>query len=163
MQKITIFLTTCFFMLSVFVEARRNSNVFKSSLSDVEFLVKGRTASQQVRDVRQILRGREKWLNSFLAQNPQKLSGVFNFDGKINVVGIAYSTNSSKARAAADDLCLKTMAEYDIEQVGVYSKYLRVNTKNGYFIYAIIRSPVSSGFRSMDFNTGSSEVDELFK
>ncbi len=143
--------------------ARKKSNVFNSTVSDVALEIKGKSGTQAIDAIHKVLKGREKWLDSFIKQNPKKLDGVFIFDDKINVIGIAYSVNASNARSEADKLCLKAMAENDIEQVGVYSRYLKVSTKNGYFIYAILRSPVSSGFRSMDFSTGSSEVDELFK
>lgn len=151
------------FSFSFKVAARKKSNVFNSSVSDVVLNVKGMSKPQIITSIHGILKGREKWLDSFLEQNPGKLEGVFVFEKKINILGVAYSTSPSSARAEADKLCLKAMAENDIEQVGVYSRYLKVSTKNGYFIYAILRSPVSSGFRSMDFSTGSNEVDELFK
>lgn len=155
-----------FLLISLFntdICARKKSNVFNSTVSDVALEIKGKSGVQAVEAIHKVLKGREKWLDSFISQNPGKLEGVFIFEDKINVIGIAYSVNSSNARSEADKLCLKAMEDNDIEQVGVYSRYLKVSTKNGYFIYAILRSPVSSGFRSRDFSTGSSEVDELFK
>lgn len=163
MQRLMIISFLVFISINSIVSARKKSNVFNSTLSDVELNIKGKDDAQIIEAVRIVLNGREKWIDSFLKQNPGKLDGVFIFEDKINVMGIAFSTNSSNARAEADKLCLKAMQENDIEQVGVYSRYLKVSTKNGYFIYAILRSPVSSGFRSMDFSTGSNEVDELFK
>lgn len=163
MQKlyVVIVLSVLFSVLNT--NARKKSNVFSSTVSEVDLRVNGQTPAQIIRSTREVLKGREKWLDAFLKQNPGRLNGVFTFDNKINVVAIAYSTNNSTARSNADKLCINTMEENDIEQVGVYSKHLKVSTRNGYFVYAILRSPVSSGFRSMDFNTGSSEVDDLFK
>lgn len=40
----------------------------------------------------------------------------------------------------------------------MYATVLKVKTKNGYFVFAILRSPVSHGFMFEDFKDQSDDV-----
>ena len=151
-----------FFNISIF--AKKNSNIYKSSVSNIDLIfTNGATESEKRSAVRKAIQGSAKWVDAFLNQSDNKLQGSFNFDKKVNLIGIGFSTSSADARKVADRRCLSAIKEEGINQVGIYPKYVKINTRNGYVIYAILRTPVIGGFKNSDFSSNDDEVEDLFK
>ncbi len=136
------------------------TNIYESSASRINLNVTRGTKEEINLRVQQVLKGKEKWCDEFIKICPGKLKGAFTFKDKQRVVGIGYDLNSAKARKKADENNLAAFDDAGLNKLGVYATVLKVKTKNGYFIYAMVRSPVSEGFKFEDFKDKSDDVLE---
>ena len=146
------------FCISIHAKDRWKTNIYQSSVSDVELDVTTRSEEKRNENVQEVLAGKEKWCDEFIKQNPGALKGVFTFKGKKRVVGIGYDSSAVKARSKASKNNLTALEDSGINKLGMYATVLKVKTKNGYFVIAILRSPVSQGFRFEDFEDQSDDV-----
>ena len=160
-MKLQLFILTyaiiCF-CISTNAKDRWKTNIYQSSVSEVELDVTTRSEEKRNENVQRALEGKEKWCDEFIKQNPGVLKGIFDFKGKKRVVGIGYDSSAVKARSKANKNNLAALEESGINQLGMYATVLKVKTKNGYYIFAILRSPVSQGFRFEDFKDQSDDV-----
>ncbi len=150
-------IVSCFFSVST-AKNKWRTNVYESSISNVTLDLKGATKEEINNSVQKVLKGKEKWCDAFIKQCPGKLNGVFTFKGKKRVVGIGYGVSAAKARKKANKNNLASLEQSKLNKLGAYSTILKVQTKNGYFIYVIMRTAVDTGFRFEDFNNTSDDI-----
>lgn len=142
----------------VYGKDRWKTNVYQSSVSEVRLDLTADSEEEKNQNVQNVLTGKETWCDEFIKQNPGKLHGVFTFKGKDRVVGIGYDTSAVKARKQANKNSLSALDGTDLNEMGMYATVLKVRTINGYFVLAILRSPVSKGFKFEDFKDQSDDV-----
>lgn len=158
-QFITLFVSCMVIGLSsIDAEDKWKTNIYQSSVSDVRLGLTAKTKEGINDSIQKVLYGKESWCDEFIKQNPGKLEGEFVFQGKKRVVGIGCDMIAVKARKKANNNSLKALENSDLNKMGVYSTVLKVKTLNGYFVYAILRSAVSKGFKFEDFKDQSDDV-----
>ena len=142
----TFFLLYIFICFSsiLFAKDRWGTNIYQSSVSDVELDLAADPEEKKNENVQHVLEGKEKWCDEFIKQNPGVLKGVFTFKGKKRVVGIGYDSSAVKARSKANKNNLAALEDSGINKLGMYATVFKVKTKNGYFVFAILRSPVTA-------------------
>ena len=159
-MRFKIFFITCVTICLSIVDAkdRWRTNVYQSSVSGVRLDLTAESEEGKNQNVQNVLTGKEKWCDEFIKQNPGKLKGAFTFKGKKRVAGIGYDTSAVKARKKANKNSLSALEGSDLNEMGMYATVLKVQTLNGYFVFAILRSPVSKGFKFEDFKDQSDDV-----
>ena len=157
-RPLLLVVLTLIFPYSSFAKDKWNTNIYESSASNKNLDIKGRTEEEINNRVQSIIKGKEKWCDTFIKTCPGKLKGVFTFKGKQRVVGIGYDVSAIKARKKANVNNLAAFDDAGLNKFGVYATVLKVKTKNGYFIFAILRSPVSGGFKFDDFKDKSDDI-----
>ena len=157
-QLIVFTCTIICFCICINAKDRWRTNIYQSSVSDVELDLTVDSEKEKNENVQRVLEGKEKWCDEFIKQNPGVLKGVINFKGKKRVVGIGYDSSSVKARSKAGKQNEAALEESGINKLGMYATVLKVITKNGYYIFAVLRSPVSQGFRFEDFEDQSDDI-----
>lgn len=152
-------LTICF-ITNISAKDKWRTNIYQSSISNIKLDVKAGTQEEINERVQRVLKGKEKWCDAFIKQCPGKLKGVFTFKGKKRVAGIGYDVSAVKARKKANQNNMEALENSGLNKLGAYSTVLKVQTKNGYFVFSILRSPVSNGFRFEDFEDKSDDIIE---
>lgn len=142
----------------IYGKDRWRTNIYQSSVSGVVLDLTADSEEGNNQNVQNVLMGKEKWCDEFIKQNPGKLKGVITFKGKKRVVGIGYDSSAVKARKKANKNSLTALEGSDLNEMGMYATMLKVRTTNGYFVFAILRSPVSKGFKFEDFKDQSDDV-----
>jgi hypothetical protein len=151
-----VLITVCF--SPGFGKNQWKTNIYESSVSNVALDLSADSEEEKNANAQKVLLGKEKWCDAFIEQNPGKLSGVVAFKGKVRAAGIGYDSISVKARSIANKNCLAALEGSGLNEMGMYATVLRIWTQNGYYVYAILRSPVSKGFRIEDFQDQSDDV-----
>lgn len=141
-----------------FAKDKWNTNIYESSTSNKRLDVTGGTEEEINNRVQNVIKGKEKWCDAFIKSCPGKLRGVFAFKGKQRVGGIGYDVSAVKARKKANGNNLAAFDDAGLNKFGMYVTVLKVKTKNGYYIFAILRSPVSGGFNFDDFEDKSDDI-----
>jgi len=159
-MRFKIFSITCAAICLSMIHAkdRWQTNIYQSSESEVRLDLTADSEESNNQNVQNVLMGKEKWCDEFIRQNPGKLNGVFSYKGKKRVVGIGYDTLAVKARKDANLNSLAALEDSDLNEMGMYATVLKVKTTNGYFVFAILRSPVSRGFKFEDFEDQSDDI-----
>jgi len=153
-----------FFLLAItvltrpYAKDRWRTNIYQSSASAKDLVLSGCSEAEKNRRVQDVLANKEKWCDEFIRQNPGRLKGVFLYKGKKRIVGIGYDSSVVKARNKASQNNLEALEESGLNKLGMYATVLKIQTKNGYFIFAILRSTVDDGFKAEDFNDNTEDV-----
>lgn len=141
-----------------YAKDRWRTNIYQSSVSEQELILAGCSEEERNRRIQGVLANKEKWCDEFLKQNPGQLKGVITYKGKERIVGIGYDSSAVKARNKANQNSLEALEESGLNKLGMYATVLKVQTKNGYYVFAILRSTLDEGFKIEDFKDNTDDI-----